>query len=446
MFSIEIILILIVVGLVLYQLFRSNSKNSSDLNLDLNKYFSEFFEKVNDRNTKERDLLQSKITNSLTENREKIQGLESQIRSNFEKASLEQRNYFEKQGLSQIGEFEKLKNQNLESLTKIQNQLQERLQKSTLDLIELNKTQLGKLQENTNRSFELLSKTNQERLNQINQDVQKRLDENFARNLKSFQEVTQNLGKLESTAQKMIDSTKSVDKLNNIFARTSSKAFGDFGEKYLESLLRENLAEKSWSDQVQIPGSQDKIDFVIYLEDKKIGIDSKFPVTKFQDFLDAEKEVKAARLKEYLQAVLKMAQDISVKYLKTNYIDALFLYLPSDSMYNEVVNNQKMVESLQKLKVIISSPATIFPLILIINQYQLKLRVSENAERIIDGLKNVSKNISGFKEEFRKLGDKIRQAQTNYDQADRNLIGVEKNILMLQSDEKLEEGQGNELM
>jgi DNA anti-recombination protein RmuC len=111
-------------------------------------------------------------------------------------------------------------------------------------------------------------------------------------------------------------------------------------------------------------------------------------------------------------------------------------------MYNEVLDtekNQQVGEFLQKHKISLTSPNTIFPQVLLIQTYQFKLRVSQQAENIINGLGKIKKNISSFREEYRKLGDKIQQAQQNYDQANRNLIGVEKNILLLGADEGVTE-------
>jgi len=355
----------------------------------------------------------------LSENNQKIENRFSELQNKINTS-------FENQNQNQRLEFEKIKNSNQENLQAISLSVQERLSKAIADLVELN-----------NKNFELLSKTNQDKLNQINLDVQKRLDENFAQNLKSVSEVTQKLGHIESTAQKMIESTKSVDKLNTIFSRTSSKAFGGFAENYLESLLAENLVQGSWQKQVKIPGSGEVLDFVIFVDDKKIGIDSKFPLTKWNDYLEAEDGFREAKRKEFVRAVVDMAKEISAKYYQQNYLDTLLLYLPSDSMYIEILDggkNQEMLDLLNKLKVSLISPNTLFPQIMIIKAYQFKLQINQGAEVIYNGLRGLRKNIDGFREEFRKLGDKIRQAQTNYDQADRNLIGVERNVHLLETE------------
>ncbi len=327
---------------------------------------------------------------------------------------------------NQKNEFSNLKIENLENLEKIKNSIQNQLLESINNLIKINK-----------ENFDLLNQTNTQKLEQINNDVQKRLDENFARNLKSFEEVNKNLGYMEEKAKQMIESTKSIDKLNTIFARTSSKAFGGFAENYLESLLSENLAKDSWQKQAKINGSSEVIDFVIFIDEHKIGIDAKFPLTKYQDYINSNLEQKEQKRKEFINGVMEMAKSISEKYYKNDYLDALLLYLPSESLYNEVLDNEKnqqVAEFLRKYKVSITSPNTILSQILLIKSYQFKLQISQNAENIVKGLSQIKKNIVGFKEEYRKLGEKIRQAQQNYDLAERNLIGVERNILLLESE------------
>jgi DNA recombination protein RmuC len=291
------------------------------------------------------------------------------------------------------------------------------------------------LNEANNRNFDQLSKTNHEKLTQIQGEVDKRMQENLAQHLKSFESVNKNIGEMQSTAMKMMDSTKSIDKLNTIFDRTNSKGFGQFSETYLESLLSQHLNVKDWQKQVGVPGTNDKIDFVINMGDKKIGIDSKFPITRYQDYIDATPEHKPQMLKEFFKSVTLMATEISKKYLQPGFLDTLLMFLPSDGMYSDIVNNQDIMATFHKLKVTPISPTTLFPIIVVINSYEFRLKVNENAEMIMQGLQGVRKNVDSFREEFRKLGDKIRQAGENYDKADRNLVGLQNNILKLEVQE-----------
>jgi DNA anti-recombination protein RmuC len=121
------------------------------------------------------------------------------------------------------------------------------------------------------------------------------------------------------------------------------------------------------------------------------------------------------------------------------------MYLPSDGMYAEAVNDDQIMKHLNKYKVTLASPATLFPLIILISEYQFKLNVNDNAEQIIKGLGVIKRSVHSFREEFRKLGDKIRQAQNNYDTADRSLtnvsVTVDKLELTTESPDELERAQ-----
>lgn len=328
-----------------------------------------------------------------------------------------------------ISELQQSNQQSLFVLTtSIQNQTKDSLQ----NVIDTTKKELILLQELTTKQLELISSTNSEKLTSIQKDIERKLNENLEQNLKSFESVSKNLTQMQSTATKMIDSTQSIDKLNSIFERTSSKAFGDFGEKYLESLLEQHLYSGTWSKQTTLAGASDRIDFVISIGQHTIGIDCKFPVTKYQDYINAPAETKKQHYKAFIDAIKLMSTDMSQKYYKTNTLDSLLLYLPSDGMYAEAVNDESLLKHLAKSKVTITSPATLFPLIIILNEYQFKQKVNEHAQEIIDGLRVVKQGVKNFREEFRKLGDKMRQAQNNYDTADKSLFQVTSTVERLE--------------
>ncbi len=400
--SLLIVLTILVVFLLTRQ--KSNSFSSADLS-------NEIIVRLGQSNTQN-------LTQILEEFNKSYQGQEKRF-NDLQKNLLE--------------ETANLKDQNQKSLMSILNLVREQLAQSIRELNQRNK-----------ENFELLNSANKEKLGQLEKEISKRLDENLAQNLKSFENVTKNLTQMESRAQQMIESTKSVDKLNSIFERTSSKAFGSFGENYLESLLRENLAEGSWQKQVRVPGASELLDFVIQIDSYKIGIDSKFPLTRYQDFIDADAENKKTALRKFLYSVMQMAKDISEKYSKSGFVDVLMIYFPSDSMYNEVINHPQTLEFLHKLKIQPTSPSTIFPLIMLIQTYQFRGHINENAEMIINGLKTVKKNMLSFHEEFRKLGDKLRQAQQNYNIADQNLLKVQNEVLKLEDTDKINQEQANQ--
>ena len=350
----------------------------------------------------------------------------AQLINEITKLSQNQETRFHELQVKLLAEVSSLKEQNQQSLVNILNQIRDQLSKSVSELNQRNK-----------ENFELLSSANQERLRQLELEISKRLDENLAQNLRSFENVTKNLSQIETRAQQMLESTKAIDRLNSIFDRTSVKAFGNFGESYLETLLAQHLAPTSWQKQVKLTNTDYLLDFVITIGDldtsKKIGIDCKFPLTKYQDFIESDLTNKKAKFTEFLQTVKKMAIDISQKYALHQTVDLMIIFFPSEGIYNEVVNHDETLKFLQTNKIQPASPSTIFALIMLLKSQQYKLHINQNAQLIIDGLKVVRKNVEAFREEFRKLGDKLRQAQANYDLADRSLLNVQNEVLKLEN-------------
>jgi DNA recombination protein RmuC len=316
---------------------------------------------------------------------------------------------------------------NKQELDLTRNQIQTQLSQS-----------LGILNETNKNNFDLLNKTNAERLDTIQLSVEKKLDENLRKNLESFGIVQEKLVEMRGSAEKMIKSTESIDKLNTIFSRSSAGGYGDFSEKYLESFFTDNLSDKNWEKQYTIPGTVERIDYVLMFGDHKIGIDSKFPLDVFRNWLEKTGAEKLIASRDLNSAIKKMAEDISSKYEKTKHFDYVMMYVPTDSLYSYIVSNETLVSYLHKRKITPTSPNTILPLVILVQDYNFKLFMNSNAEYILNGLKQVSKNVQSFQEEFRKLGDKLKQAQGNYDIAQRSLDTVTTKVSSLEVNEKKE--------
>lgn len=308
-----------------------------------------------------------------------------------------------------------------ESLTKLLEVVQNRLNEGIKLLNDTTSTQLNSL-----------SKSNQERLNVIQETVEKKLDENLKRNLESFTAVKEDLVKMQNHATKMIDSTKSIDKLNDIFGKGAAKSFGTFSEEMLGHYLEDTIPGQ-FEMQFQIPGGAEKIDFLIKLADQKIGVDSKFPLDTYEAYRTAEGENREPMKKVFLQAVKFMIEDIAKKYVASKFFDQVYIYFPSDSLYLEVTHDEALSKIMRTKKVFPASPSTIMPMIGLVAQYRQRVEVNENAETIITGMTKIAKHIDAFRDEFRKLGTKLSQAQDNFVSAEKSLEGVNREVNGLSS-------------
>jgi DNA anti-recombination protein RmuC len=189
--------------------------------------------------------------------------------------------------------------------------------------------------------------------------------------------------------------------------------------------LQEHLPKALWAKQVAVTGGKEKIDFTIKMDDKTIGIDSKFPVGAYEQYIET------GDAKQFYTSVLKMGTEIAQKYHTIS--DQLLMFFPSDSMYVLVTQNLDLMTKLQKMCISPVSPATFFPFIMTMKAYYVKIKISENANQIIDSMRIIQKNITSFQIEFRKLGDKLNQAQSNYELASSGLTMVSREVSKLDS-------------
>ncbi|MGL4757978.1 MAG: DNA recombination protein RmuC [Patescibacteria group bacterium] len=338
----------------------------------------------------------------------------------------------EKQKDHQFEIKEVLNTQNNEGREKIfssirvfQTEINEILTSAIQGLQQSNKIELDKLSSLSKHSFDQIYEANNKKLEEIQKEIEKRLNENLENNLRSFKEVSNDLGNMKATAQRMIDSTSSIDKLNKIFDRTASKSFGGFSEQYLEQILEYHL-KGLWKKQATIKDGREMIDFVIEFDTVRIGIDSKFALTAYNDFINSEEGEKGQKLKEYLGATRNMATSISTKY--GGHFNHLLMFIPSDSMFAEVTSDQMTMDKLHRLRITPISPSTLLTVVYSISMMKDKIAINSNAHMIQDYLIKIEKSLYKFKEEYEKLGKKLKEAQDTYDKSNSHVNQVELQI------------------
>ncbi len=193
-------------------------------------------------------------------------------------------------------------------------------------------------------------------------------------------EKIENLEKMSSEIKKLQDILK------------PPKQRGIFGEVLLENMLRDTLPQDRFSTQFAI--GKDKVDAVIFLGEKILPIDAKFPLDKFEDYLKGN-------ARQFISGVKKMIDSISGKYIKvsssqgstTNFA---FMYIPSESVwYSLFVENLELYKYAVQKRVFPVSPNTLYSYLHVIseglNAFEIEDRVEEVLERIIS-LQNEVKN------------------------------------------------------
>lgn len=285
--------------------------------------------------------------------------------------------------------------------------------------------------------FAALQQQTNERLQEIRANVEKRLQDNLEQNFGAFKEMSASLVLLKSSADQMLKVSEQVGELNHILA--SPKLQGNFGETALEKLLQDILPPSAYEWQPRIADGLQP-DASIKIKNIRLCIDAKFPKDRIAGVLDEARDEPARELaRKELAAVIKsMAADISKKYVRPDLgtADQAFLFVPSESLYYEILKMPDLIEHCRKVKVTPVSPntlaATLYAVALAFRGYEMQ----ENAKTLLKGIQDMDRHFQNFREDFQKVGQRLQQAQDDYGKAGRDLERFDKTIA------KLKDGEG----
>ncbi|KKU10704.1 MAG: hypothetical protein UX13_C0005G0017 [Candidatus Woesebacteria bacterium GW2011_GWB1_45_5] len=192
-------------------------------------------------------------------------------------------------------------------------------------------------------------KTTNTRLNEQTRNFNERLD-NAA---KVISAVQRNLGEMSEVG-------KGIRTLQEFLQ--SPKLRGGLGEEVLKEMIEQTFPKNAFHLQYSFKSGV-KVDAVLKTEAGLLCIDSKFPMENFNVMLKGETEgERNIGKKQFVSDVKKHIEDISKKYIlpEEGTMDFALMYIPSESVYYEVVNVQELSNFARKLRVYPVSPNTLY--------------------------------------------------------------------------------------
>ena len=268
-----------------------------------------------------------------------------------------------------------------------------------------------------------LQDSNEKRLEQIqgvvDEKLQKTLETRLAQSFelvsKQLESVGQGLGEMKALAA-------DAKSLKN--ALTNVKERGTYGEVRLEMLLSDILAPNQYETNVEITDGK-RVEFAIKLPGNGdtpllLPIDSKFPIEDYNRLLDAEDKQAIDEARHSLTLKIRaFAKDIHDKYIvppKTT--DFALMFLPTEGLYAEVVQNAALFEELREKYKITAVGATTLSAFLSSLQMGFKtLAIEQRSQEVWDTLRAV-------KSEFIKFSDMLDKAQKQIQTADKTLSDI----------------------
>mgnify|MGYP004627376653 FL=1 len=271
-----------------------------------------------------------------------------------------------------------------------------------------------------NEDFSNLNQMLEYRLTVINEKVNERLDENFAKTNKTFTNILERLSKIDE-AQKKIDSL-STDIVSLQSILTDKKSRGIFGEVNLNHILMNIFGDRNDKIyQIQYPFPNNTIVDAVIFAPKPLGtiaIDSKFPLENYRIMVDRTKDKleRTSAEHKFKLDVKKHIDAISSKYIIPGITSSqAIMFLPAEAIFAELnAYHTDLIEYANRKRVWITSPTTLMSTLTVIQV------ILKNLER--------DKYSSIIHEELNKLGIEFSRYKERWDKLTRSIETVNKDI------------------
>jgi len=269
---------------------------------------------------------------------------------------------------------------------------------------------LKQIQENNEKRLEEMRKTVDERLQTT---LANRLGESFNQVSERLLEVHKGLGEMQKLAEDVGDFKRML---------TNVKTRGVWGEIQLEALIEQILTKDQYGCNVcvneetnnfveyavRLPGPENHSGSCVWLP-----IDSKFPMESYLRAVEAAESADPDQvhqaLKSLADAVRKSAKDIHDKYIAPpRTTDFAVMFLPTESLYAEVVRQPGLIEELQQTwRVVVAGPTTLSALLNSLRMGFKTLALQEKASEVWTILAAVKAEFAKFENVFEKVNKQL---------------------------------------
>ena len=266
---------------------------------------------------------------------------------------------------------------------------------------------------NMNENFDHVNDMMEYRLTQMNEKVNERLDENFAKSNRTFTNILERLSKIDEAQKKIDNLSTDIVSLQSIL--TDKKTRGIFGEVNLNHILANIFGENNnriYQLQFLFPNNT-IADAVIFapLPLGTIAIDSKFPLENYRIMVD---RTKTKTERETAEKKLKIDVKKHIDAIRTKYIipevtsSQAIMFLPAEAIFAEInAYHTELVEYANKRRVWLTSPTTLMSTLTVIQVLLKNMERDKYSSIIHEELNKLGIEFTRYKERWNKLSKSI---------------------------------------
>jgi len=321
-----------------------------------------------------------------------------------------------------LGQQAQVLRDHLQGIASVQNDQMREVADRVSELTKSNELRLEAVRSTVERRLDVLRDDNTQKLEQMRATVDEKLQTTLDERLgQSFKQVADRLEQVHKGLGDMQGLAIGVGDLKRVL--TNVKRRGTWGEMQLGALLADVLNAGQYGINVEtIPGSGKRVEFAIRMPGRAdeaacwIPVDSKFPVEEWERLQDALEHADGEAAETARKALSTFVRQ-QAKAIRDNYVapphtsDFAFLFLPTESLYAEMMARGGLAEELQRAyRVTIAGPSNFLALL---NIVQMGFRTVAIEQRS----KEVWNTLSAVRTQFGKFGDVLARAQKKLHEA-----------------------------
>lgn len=270
------------------------------------------------------------------------------------------------------------------------------------------------LSRDLNDDFTKLNEGVEKRLLLINDKVNERLDQNFEKTNKTFQNVIERLSRIDEAQKKIDNLSGDIISLQSIL--TDKKTRGIYGEVNLKHILVSVFGERNDNIyRLQYTFSTGVIADSVLFAPEPLGticIDSKFPLEHYQAMVDKRltSEMRDKYEKMFRMDMKKHIDAIADKYIipgETS--NQAILFLPAEAIFAEInAYHTDIINYAYRKHVWITSPTTLVSTLTVIEMIVKNIERDKYTRVIHEELNKLGLEFSRYKERWDKLARSIQ--------------------------------------
>lgn len=276
--------------------------------------------------------------------------------------------------------------------------------------------------QSVDRRFDELRRAVETRVGSVEQrlaDGQQSVVDHLGRSGQVMRELGERLGRLHEASQKIEKLAGEVTRLEDLLK--PPKLRGTLGEMFLEQALAQALPPGGYATQHPL-GEGTVVDAVVFIQERVVAIDSKFPLENFRRARELEDEGERRRARsQFARDVKKHVDSIAEKYIRpaSGTCDFAFMYVPAEAVYAEIVadgDEGAVADYATSRRVIPVSPRLLYAYLSTVALGLRGLELQENAREVHENLADLARLVDRVGGPIEKLGGHLANAQKQYEE------------------------------